>query len=562
MTRYVKSDSARAKRGSAGLSAATVVVAIVGWAGGGGCAVGPDYHAPQANVPDRFDAGPALLPTTIVPHPVTADAATTQPTTPTTKPAEAATRAATRVTSKPVELAHWWTSLDDAQLDALAGEAIKANFDIGIAVARLQQARTILSSTPGDALPSLDFTAGYGRGTGSNNTKGRVGAPLNAGTDTGRVDDRITFVGGFDAAWELDLFGHTARAFEAAGADVQAADEARKQVLVSVLAETARSYVDVRSLQLRLKIAEANVAALRRTLDLVRVRLNRGLGNELDVVLAERQLSAALARVAPLQAGVRQAERRVAVLVGRDPASLYAELDKPAGVPALPTDLDVGVPLDVLRRRPDVNRVERQLAASTARIGVATSNLFPRVALTAGLGAQGQGLGVSPPMTDLLWSAGPALRWPLLDFGQVDALIQYQEFRTKELSLAYRRTVLDAVREVEDAMGGYAAERNRLSQLGVAVASSERAVTLATNRYDLGVADFLNVLDAQRQLYELQDQLAVSQQTVTVQLVALYKSLGGGWESVGDVPRPAAPRPALVAAGAEVSRGVNGTTTP
>jgi NodT family efflux transporter outer membrane factor (OMF) lipoprotein len=489
--------------------------------------------------------------------PPTTAAATTQPTTPSTHPVAAATQAATRAAAKPVDLEHWWTSLDDPLLDGLVAGAVEANFDLGIAAERLQQARAVLTGITGNELPLMDITAGLGRGSGSNNTKGRVGAPLNAGTNTAGLKE-ITHVAGFDAGWELDLFGSVSRAVEAARADVQAVEEDRKQVLVSVLADVSRQYVGLRSLQLRLRIAEDNVAALRRTVDLVRVRFDRGIGNELDVVLAERQLSAALARVAPLDSAIRDAERRIAVLTGRRPEELYSELDRPARIPAMAADVNVGVPLQLLRRRPDVRRAERQLAAATARIGAATANLFPQVALTAGLGFQGQGLGRNPVTNALIWSVGPAIRWPLLDFGRVDALIQVQDFRTRELLLNYRRTVLVAVEEVENALDAYASQRNRLQQLTVAVASSQQAVNLATQRYNLGLTDFLNVLDAQRQLYELQDQLAVSQEAVTTQLLALYKSLGGGWEGFAAPAPPPPPRPAVIAAVGEVVGGDRG----
>jgi NodT family efflux transporter outer membrane factor (OMF) lipoprotein len=397
----------------------------------------------------------------------------------------------------------------------------------------------------------LDITAAGGRGTGSNSTRGRIGAPLNAGTNTKGLDE-ITHVAGFDAAWELDLFGGISRAIEAARADVQVAEEDRKQVLVSVVADTVRTYADLRSLQVRLRIARDNVAAQQRTVDLVRVRLDRGLGNELDVVLAERQLSSALARIAPLEASVREAERRIAVLLGRPPQDLYAELDAPGLIPGLGAETDIGVPLELVRRRPDIRRAERQIAASNARIGVATAQLFPQVAITAGLGFQGQGLGVTPVTNSLIWSIGPSVRWPILDFGRVDAQIQQQTFRTRELLLVYRKTVLQGIEEVENAMSGYAAQRNRLEQLTVAVASSQQAVNLATQRFDLGLTDFLNVLDAQRQLYDLQDQLATSQQAAATQLIALYKSLGGGWEQYRAPAPPPGPQPAVVAMGREI----------
>jgi NodT family efflux transporter outer membrane factor (OMF) lipoprotein len=338
--------------------------------------------------------------------------------------------------------------------------------------------------------------------------------------------------------------------------------EERNQVLVTVLADVARNYITVRSTQLRLKITQDNIAALRRTVDLTRIAYRRGIGNELNVVLAERQLSAALARVGPLEAQVRQAQRQIAVLLGLSAQDLYAELDRPAPIPAMAADVDPGLPLQLVRRRPDVRRAERQLAAATARIGVATAALFPDVTLTAGLGVQGQGLGRSPVQYGSVWSVGPAFRVPILDFGRLDALAKAQDFRTQAQLLSYRKSVASAVEEVEDALTSYLAEQNRLEQLTVAVGSSQQAVNLATQRYNRGLTDFLNVLDAQRQLYELEDQLASSQQVVSTQLIALFKSLGGGWEGFGDVPPAPKVRPAVVAAGSELMRPSAGKESP
>ena len=513
-----------------------------------GCEVGPNYHTPDLQLPDQFDTGLTLLPTTIKVTAPTTAASTTQPTVPTTHPVVLKTKPAA-----PVNIQKWWESFDDPELNSLIARAVASNDDLEMAIARLQQARAGLSSVDVGELPVFDFSAAAGRGSGTNSTKGRIEAPLNAGSNTTGLKE-ITDVAGFDAGWEIDFWGQIARNIEAARADAQAAEEYRKYVLVSVVADTARSYAELRALQIRLKITQANVAAAQRTVDLTRALLKHDLGNELNVVLAERQLSASLARVAPLAADVRTAERRIAVLTGEYPQALYDELDKSASVPALPEGFDIGVPMQMIRRRPDVHEAERQLAAATARIGVATSNLFPQVALTAGAGLQNQGLGRNPVDTDFLWSVGPSLRLPILDFGQLDALIQVQDYRTRELLYRYRRTVLDAVEEVEDALNNYDAERNRLQQLQVAIASSERAVNLATQRFNLGLADFLNVLDAQRQLYDLQDQLAVSQQAVTTNLIALFKSLGGGWEGFGTIAPPPPAQPAIVAAVREIGR--------
>jgi len=517
-----------------------------------GCEVGPNYRPPAPSAPQVFDAGPELLPTKLVTTPPTTAAVTSQPTAPKSQSLAAATRAATRPTEGGVDLKHWWTALDDPELNSLVSRAVASNFDIEIATTRVQEVRAQYAAVTGNNWPTIDASGAAAWGTGSNNTKGRVGQPLNAGTNTAGLTE-ITHVVGFDAAWELDLFGRLRRDQEASRADVQAVAEARDQMFVSVISDLARSYVDLRSYQLRLRITDDNIAALQRTVQLTRIAFQRGIGHELDVVLSERQLSAALARVGPIQAAIRQSQRQIAVLLGLQPQLLYAELDRPSQIPAMAAEVDPGLPLDLVRRRPDVRQKERQLAAETARIGVATANLFPDVGATAGFGMQGQGLGTTPVETKSIWSAGPFFRFPLLDFGRLDALVQVENYRTRELLLAYRKSVISAVQEVEDALTNYGAERNRFDQLTVAVASSQQAVNLATERYQRGLAEFLNVLDAQRQLYDLQDQLAASQQVVSTQLIALFKALGGGWEGFAELPPPVRPQPAIFAAGRELA---------
>lgn len=493
-----------------------------------GCTVGPNYHQAGMDLPSDF----------------------TQETYPTTGPTTRASSAPARV----VELATWWTSLGDPTLDSLVGRAVAANLDLRMAGQRLQEARAVESSFTGSGIPGLgvspgvDFSLAAGRGTGSNSTKGRIAPPLNAGTNTQGYNE-ITQVFGFDSAWEIDFFGRYSRLVESANADTQAVAEARNDVLVSLIADVVRSYVDVRSFQFRLDVARQNVATQQRTLDLVRLRLKNGLTNELDVALAERQYSAATARLAPLQAALASAQRRVAVLLGQMPETLRSELEKPVPLPATPPQVATGMPADLLRRRPDIRRAERTLAASTARIGVATADLFPRVMMTGGVGWQGQGLGRAPTLDKFIYSVGPSFYWPFLDFGRLDAMVQAQDFHTRGLLLAYQKTVITAVEEVDDSLGNYAAAQNQLAELGNAVEASRRAASLATSRYNNGLTDFLNVLDAQRQLYDLEDQYAVAQASVIWQFVALYKALGGGWEGYQAPAPPRPPMPALIAAG-------------
>ena len=491
-----------------------------------GCAVGPNYKTPRASVPAAFDPGPA--------SPAASQPSATQPS-----------------TERAVDLRHWWMALDDPELNSLVDRAVRSNLDLKIALTRLQEARTNEYVVNGGTLPVLEFSAGAARGSGSDSTRGRITTPLHSGASTAGLQE-ITHAAGFDATWEIDLFGRFRREIEAAQADTQAAAEARNAVLISLVAEVARAYTQERALSQRLAVAVQNLNIQSQSLDVVTKRYKQGITNELDVSLAQRQLATVQSTIAPLKAAVAQAQRRVAVLLGLEPQELYAELQRAAALPNPPERIEAGMPIDLLRRRPDVRQAERELAASTARLGVATANLFPRVALIGSFGFQGQGLGRVPVTAKDIWSLGPTLYWPVLDFGTLDAIVQFQDLRTQERLYNYRQTVLSAVEEVDNAIGNYIAERDRLDQLNQAVVASEHAVKLATQRYERGLTIFLDVLDAQRQLFQLQDAQAVAQQDVVIQFISLYKSLGGGWEDYQSVPSIRQPRPAIFAAGQEL----------
>jgi NodT family efflux transporter outer membrane factor (OMF) lipoprotein len=509
----------------------------------GGCMVGPNYHAPRTQVPPGFDSE-------WVPG---STAAATQP--------------SAKPTSRPIDIAHWWQSLDDPELNALVDRAIAGNFDLKRAVSRLQQARALDYAAGGGtvpgigAVPSINMSAGAGRGSGTNTARGRVDAPLHAGTNTNGLQE-ITHVAGFDAAWELDLFGRYSRELEAVRADTQAAYEARNEVLISVVADVVRTYTDLRARQLRLEIARENEMAQSDITRRVRLKFQRQIGRELDVALAETQLATATAEIEPLEASIGQAERQLAVLLGLYPEQLRAELERPTPLPSTPPRVSAGMPIQLLRRRPDIRRSERELAAATARIGVATADLFPRVAITGGAGFQGQGLGRTPVQNSMVWSIGPTFYWPFLDFGTLDALVQVQDYRTRELFLGYQQTVVTAVREVDDALSNYAAQQSQLSDLANAVEASQRAARLAQQGWNIGLVDFLYVLDAQRQLYALEDRYAIAQASLVQQFVLLYKALGGGWEGYEAAPPPKPPLPALFAAGARTIGGAGATGRP
>jgi len=486
-----------------------IVVGVV--ASAAGCAAGPNYRTPKPDTPPHFVANTSGQ------------------------------------SAADVDLAVWWKSLNDPELDSLVERAIKSNLDLDIALTRLQQARTYESVVVGHALPEVDASAAAARGTGSDLTRGRADTPLRS-ADTSTGLQHINTIAGFDAVWELDAFGKYRRAFEAARADTQAELAARNGVVTSVVANVVRAYIDLRGFQIQLGILRQASDVLRESLRIVNIRYQRGITNELDVALATRELDTLQAQIAPLEAQVSAAQYALAVLLGEYPESVVQELAKPTLIPSMPGAAAPGVPLDLLKRRPDIQQAERELAAATARIGVATANLFPQVSLVASIGSQSQGWGTTPDIGKHIWSFGPGAVWPLLDFGALDAEADIADLQAHLQLLNYRRTIIGAVQEVDTALDAYAAEQDRLKNLGDAMVAGQRAVDLATERYNRGLTDFLNVVDAERQFDDLQLQYAVAQVAQGEQFVQLYKSLGGGWQEYQAIPAIRRPQPAVIAA--------------
>jgi NodT family efflux transporter outer membrane factor (OMF) lipoprotein len=437
--------------------------------------------------------------------------------------------------------------LDDAELNSLVDRAIKSNLDLEIALDRLQQARTYEAVVLGAALPEVDASAAAGRGTGSDLTKGRADQILRS-ADNGAGLQHINTLAGFSAAWELDIFGKFRREIEAARDDTQAAHAARSDVLTAVVADVVRAYVDLRGFQVRAGILHKASDVLRESLRIVNIRYDRGITNELDLALATRELASLEAGIAPVEAQVSAAQYTLAVLVGDYPETMAKELEKPDLIPSMPAPIAPGVPLELLKRRPDIQEAERELAANTARIGVATASLFPEISITGSIGSQSQGWGTIPSIGRHIWSFGPGAVWPLLDFGALDAQVDIADIAAHASLVNYRKTILNAVQQVDTSIDGYQAQQTRLDKLGAAMTAGERAVDLATARYDRGLTDFLNVVDAERQLYELQEQYAEAQVAQGEQFVQLYKSLGGGWQNYQAVPAIRRPQPAVIAA--------------
>jgi NodT family efflux transporter outer membrane factor (OMF) lipoprotein len=301
----------------------------------------------------------------------------------------------------------------------------------------------------------------------------------------------------------------------------------------------------MRAIQMQLAVFRKDIQVAQKYVDFVQERFSRGITNELDVTLAQRELAQLQAEIAPLTAQVNAARYVIAVLIGEFPENLGNELKKPGVLPVLPVRIRAGLPIDLLRHRPDIVEAERQLASATAQIGVATADLFPQVALTASAGNQ---TGVGPLRISPIWSVGPAFAVPILDFGRLDAVVEKADYRSRELLFAFKQTVLDAVRQVDTAIDAYAAQQNRLRHLVDALSAARRAVTLATERFDRGLTDSLNVIDAQRQEYQIEQQYVYAQQNAAEQLVFLYKSLGSGWENYQVFPPIRRPLPAVAAA--------------
>jgi NodT family efflux transporter outer membrane factor (OMF) lipoprotein len=485
-----------------------------------GCAVGPNYHTPAVDVPPQFAAK--------------------------AEQGAAAASGATANGPAAVQLSGWWHALQDPELDSLVQRAIDGNPDLMVALDRLQAARELEAAVVGTVLPVAQASAGYARGTGSDLTRGRASQTLISADNTAGVS-HINEIGGFDALWELDLFGKYRREIEATRYDTQAALAARNAALIAVIADVARAYVDLRGLQTRAAVVSAAIGVLRESLRIVNIRYERGITNELDVTLATRELATFEAQMAPLDAQIHAAQYTIATLLGRYPEELAQELSTSAMVPGVPGVLSVGLPLDLLRRRPDVQEAERNLAAATARIGVATANLFPSVAVTGAVGFQGQHQGGLPALGEHIWSAGPTVGWPLLDFGALDAQVEIADLQTRALLVNYKRTIQTAVRDVDTSLDSYVAQQQSLDKLETALVASQRAVTLANERYERGLTDYLNVVDAQRQEYDIEEQYTDVQVAEAEGFIALYRSLGGGWENYQLLPPIHRPEPAVLA---------------
>src|SRR5215469_10500177 len=453
------------------------------------CAVGPNYKRLQAAVPTQWTVAP------------------------------------TRGTeTKSPETDEWWASFQDPELNSLVERSASRNLDLKLALERVQEARAARGVARSGYFPSIDGAA--------SGTRNRQRAIERVGPQNGPVIAPVefnNFQGGLSASWELDVFGGVRRSVQAATADATAAEENRRDVLVILFGDVGRVYAQLRGFQRRLEIANKNIKTQQDTLDLTSARAKAGLATELDVSRAAAQLESTKAVVPTLVSGADVSIHSLSVLLGEEPGALRNELEKPAPIPPAEPDVQVGLPSDVLERRPDIRRSEAQLAAATARVGEAKAEWFPRFVLTGTAGRQATQLHDLTLSAGNFFSVGPGISLPLFTGGRIRSNVALQTSRQRQALISYQSTILNALEEVQNALVNYSQEQERRDRLNQAAQQSQLAVELATEQYTAGLVDFLSVLDAQRQLYADEDLAVQSQTTVTTDVIALYRALGGGW---------------------------------
>ncbi|SMF97102.1 efflux transporter, outer membrane factor (OMF) lipoprotein, NodT family [Methylomagnum ishizawai] len=457
-----------------------------------GCTVGPDYQRPKTPTPSHW-------------------------------------REATAQTTAPAT--EWWKAFNDPVLDRLIRQALAENLDLKQTTTRIADARAQGHAVIAGALPSLDAHNSTSRrlnNFSSSGGSGSSGSAAGSGLGVGKQIVNI-FQTGFDAEWELDFFGGVQRAFEAAEASLDAEEENRRAVVVSLLGEVARQYIEVRANQRQIAITQDNLRAQTDTLALTRARERAGLATGLEVSQQEAQVATTRAQLPVYATGLKQALHALAVLLGKAPAELAELPGAAAQVPNAAPGLVADLPSELLRRRPDIRKSERQLAAANAQVGVAISDLYPKVNLSAFIGIQNTHITDFTPIGKS-WSMASSISLPIFNWGRIQANIDSKQAQHQQAFLSYQSTVLNAFKEVEDALAAYTEEQRRRADLAEAVEASRLAMNLAEERYERGLTTFLDVLETQRALYTAESSLVASQAQVSTGLVALYKALGGGWQ--------------------------------
>ncbi|MEM9166667.1 MAG: efflux transporter outer membrane subunit [Planctomycetota bacterium] len=452
----------------------------------GGCiAVGPDYERPEVETDAEWAAG--------------SDSAFNS--------------------ADPASIETWWQALDDAVLDDLVERAFASNLDLATAVQRVRQTAAIRGISAGERFPDLDGTGSFNRERqGENAFPGRA-APT----------EFDSFAMGLEFGWELDVWGRVRRLVEAADADLASTVEDLHDVRLLLAAEVASEYVELRTAQQRLRVAERNIEIQRQSLTLTTTRFENGAAPQLDVAQAETNLANTEAELPSLRADVRDRTLRLAVLLGENPTALLDELSEPVGIPEPPSAISVGIPADVLRRRPDIRSAERELAGEVARIGVELGDLYPRFSLGGSLQFNSRNVGSLYDADSLGFGIGPSFSWNLFDGGRERNEVRAQKAAADIAVLAYRSAVLAALEDVESAMFRHARQIERTDAFRRASDAANLSAELSRQLYLEGRSDFQNVLDSERELFAAEDSLIVSRSEVTTTYITLQRSLGGGW---------------------------------
>ncbi len=417
------------------------------------------------------------------------------------------------------DLSHWWTVFDDEQLSTLIRRGEEKNIDIKIAIARVKEARATLGIQDSGLYPAVDANGSIAWGKESESIN-----PLATSSQT-------KYALSADASWEIDLFGRIRRSIEAATADYQASWEDHNDVLITIRAEIASNYLSYRSLQAQLETARNNITSQREMLNLTQIRYDNGIATYLDVAQASRVVAGTEADLPLIRMQLTQNITALSVLTGESSDTLRQELQTIKPVPLPVSALTVGIPADRIRQRPDVKKAERQLAAQTARVGVATADLYPSFSLLGSLGLASLSTGDFLNSGSNVYGIGPSLSWNIFDMGRIRQNIAVQDARTEQALLSYELTMLKAIKEVEDSLSGFHEQQARLKALAKSVTASEESLEMSTKLYKDGLTPFQDVLDAQRALLNAESSRDQTTGNSAIQLVSLYKALAGGWST-------------------------------
>lgn len=462
-----------------------------------GCAVGPDYRTPLIPTPASWS------------------------------------KAASTTSPKPPRLSQWWTRLRDPLLNELIEDAVVGNLDVATAMAKIRQARATYRQAVGALFPTLTNSESVQR---TNETSSSSSSSTTS--SGGAMAPYTLYQAGFDASWELDLFGANKRAVEAAGYGVEASEDSLRSTLLTLVGDIASNYVQARGYQARIALARRTAASQAETAEITRRKFAAGSTSAVDVANAAGQAASTRATIPTLETSYAQTVHQLSVLTGRAPADLNSKLAKATPIPTPRLPIPVGIPAEVLLSRPDVRLAERQYAQYTAKIGQAEAALYPSVSLTGSIATAGTKLGDLGKSSSISWAFGPTLTVPIFNGGQLRAAVDIAEAERDQYFIAYRSSVLTALKDVEDAIVALAKERSRVRELAASATSYRQAATLSRALYQAGTASFLDVLTAERSLYTAEDSRLESQVLITTDYIALNKALGGGWNGMIDASKP------------------------